>query len=71
LTVLLASLVAVAFGLMALTLGALLGRGGLRGTCHGLSATCDKQGRPLCDGCPNRGLEEDPAGNGTTREVEA
>jgi len=46
----------IALGLFALAVagmavGVMLGRGGPCGSCGGLSAMRDKQGRPLCDSC--------------------
>ena len=48
----------IALGLFALAVagmavGVMLGRGGPCGSCGGLSAMRDEQGRPLCESCPH------------------
>ncbi len=48
------------FGLsmLAMGIGVLFGRTGIRGSCGGTAGLCDGKGRPLCGTCPNRRVPE-------------
>jgi len=66
----------VALGLFALAVagmavGVLFGRGGPCGSCGGLSAMQDEQGRPLCEGCshPEEGCSAETSSVETPAQV--